>query len=358
MRRIFVVIALVLGVLAACEPTPAGYQRVECVQGANNGPAIQAALDNTANSQVHLAGVCTLAWRVRTGDARYRVGFQIPNNHTVLISGAVVLLPGQPACLDPNDGLPSGSYCDIISNAPGPVTGIVLRGSTNVGGIVDGLSGDQPGNGFDGIHIFNCTNCLIEDLTARNIRGLDTAGGRTETGAIVYQNCQGNCVMRRVHATSSSTHHRDWTSSGLGANSSTGVDIIDSKATEIRGRGIAVWNAHDLYIEDGFVHNVDAHSYGFEYSNTVTIDGAWGSGSNRGALVIHDTSGVVATGLILNPQRAAKTITLRNEVENPLPCGYNSLSGEAWAGTAGPIAGRYETHGDDGCQVVDNLVWH
>lgn len=372
MRRALLAFVVILfaGVLIACEPTPTGFTRVECVTGANNGSLIQNALNDPATTKVHLTGICTLDWRVRTGDTRYRVGFQIPNNHTVMLSGGVVLRPNQQDIIDPRPTLPNGDpnpnynksstlFGDMISNLDPQAEGIQLLAGPVDGGIVDGQAASQPGNGFDGIHIFNCQNCLIEGIVGRNIRGLDTAGGATESGVMVYQNCRGDCVMRDVEATSSSPEHRMWTSSGIGANGGTGVDIIDSRATQIEGRGIAVWKTHDLYIENGFVHQVDAHSYGFEYSNSVQIHGAWASASKRGGLVIHDTSGLVADGLVLNPQSGSPvnvyTITLRNETGDPLPCAYNSLAGDAWVGNLGD----YEEHDDALCQVNDdNLAWH
>lgn len=339
-------VALILGVASLVVVAPAEAQTTiptedfYCIGTRDNGPWITNLL---LFNHVRTHGDCTVDFGPldRNPSGANRAAIEVTSQRTLdLTDSTVTLRPGQV-------GFDDTRRADIIRERLPLPAGITIKG-----GVVDGLAADQTGNGFDGISLEGCAFCAIDGVTIQNIRGLDTAGGPTESFAGTFLDCRGACVVKNSTVTATEARHAAATSSSFAVNGGKGVTIANITTEKVAGRGFGCWRTQNLIIRDSLSNQTVQHGIGLEECRGVTITNTWSVNGGNGGLQIRDTSGVRASGMVLSGN-ARYALGLREIT--PGTCVDNVVSGDAWAGSEGYI----RTFNDAMCEVdVSGLVLH
>lgn len=343
MKRLIGLVALIFGFLApSASAADVPTTTLDCGTVAQDQTVITNLLET---SNVVVNGWCLVDWVAPQDNlgAQRKVGIEVPDFRTLTINGAVIL--------NGNQRTVGTKLADIIANRnqSNPV-GILINGT----GVVDGLANTHgpadDGTGFDGIQLRNCAFCTVEGVTVKNIRGVN-ASGDSESLGITFDNCRGACIVRNAYVTANEDQ-QNFTSSGIGINHGGGVTLTNSRASNVGGRGFALWRTTQITVEGGSsVDNTD-HGYGLEDSTNVTVRNVWSVNNGQGGIQIRDTSGSRISSVVLryNDQHA---LGLRST--GAYPCVDNVVSGEAWAGD---LTGVYvRTYNDFGCQA-DTTALH
>lgn len=319
--------ALVVGAATLVVAAPAASQTLPtrdftCNAAWDNGPWITNML-LTTNVRTH--GFCFVDWGPydRNPTGVFRAGVEVTNNRTLDLSDGMILLRGGQAPTT------TTQTHDLVTNRDRDARGIRI-----VGGFVDGQASYQSGNGFDGIALSNCQDCVVDGVTVQNIRGLDTGGGGTESFALTFDSCQSNCVAQYSKVTATGTQGAD-TSSGFAANSSTGVTFVHDNASKVDGRGFAIWNSSDIEIRESISDGTLAHAIGLEDTHGVVMSNTWGANSRvQGGLQLKNVTGLRASGMVL-AGNATYALGLNGTFQGA--CWDDVISGTAYAGSQGWI---------------------
>jgi hypothetical protein len=328
--------ALTRGSAGAAAPA---WTDLRCVDGGDNAAAIERALDG-GNVRIH--GFCGVDWSPLERDRRYWKGVAVPDDRNLQIAADAVLYlrPGQAVIPADPDGSPSTEYADIIVNRAPRANRVAITGT----GVIDGMAGDQRGgNGYDGIQLHHATDSTVWGPTIRNIRGVDSAGGPTESFALQFLDSVARNSVVDVKVSTSGAAHRAVSSSGIATNLGTDVTIIGSHVSGLQGRCFTSWWTNGVTRRNNVGDNCDAAAFGNEYGRGGRDEGNWYANSGHGIDLLAETA-FRATGMVIAGNRG-------HAVRFNGGCRDIALAGEVFPHPRSVIGGVLTD-----CAPVDDLI--